>query len=169
MEGSPSPERPVLWAPWREKYVLGDRPDGCVFCMDPSQDSERFVVWRERSVFAVLNLYPYTNGHLLIVPVRHVADLTVLTEEESAGLMKGIQVGMKGLEKAFHPDGFNVGINLGKAAGAGVTDHMHVHVVPRWQGDTNFFSVVSGTRVLCQEMSRTYELLKGIIESEALE
>lgn len=113
----------------------------------------------------MLNLYPYTNGHLLVVPKRHVADFTLLEERESSEMMKGVQMSLTALKKVYDPNGFNVGMNLGQAAGAGVADHLHLHVVPRWNGDTNFVSVVSGTRVLCQALDRTHELLRGVFQS----
>lgn len=151
----------ILWAPWREEYILNGTPsDKCVFCFDRTQDKERFVLWRGEHGFVILNLYPYSNGHLLVMPMRHVSNPLELTASEWEDLRKGLTKGIQVLSETFHPEGFNAGMNLGAIAGAGVAHHLHVHLVPRWKGDTSFMTVLGQTRVLCQELSKTYDVLK---------
>ncbi len=152
-----------LWAPWRLEYVQGPKQPGCVFCRalegGPGGDRESLVLHRGEGVFALLNRYPYTAGHLMVVPVRHVAAMEDLTPPEAAELW-GLTVRAKGaLEAVFRPDGFNVGLNLGPAAGAGVRDHLHLHVVPRWVGDTNFMPVLGEARVISQHLAEIYASL----------
>ena len=156
-----------IWAPWRMKYIESEKSGGCVLCEKPAQkdDDKNFLLYRGEHNYVMLNLYPYINGHLLIAPIRHVGDLAELCSDERSELMEVVELGVRALRKAYDPMGFNVGMNIGKVAGAGVADHVHIHVVPRWQGDTSFLTVVSGTRVLCQDLSRTFELLKGIFRS----
>ena len=162
MSEEPQVQREILWAPWREAYISRDsEPEGCVFCFDPAEDERRLVLWRSSEAFVLLNFFPYSNGHLLVLPVRHVADPTELTLQEWSEIHKGLTRGIKALRQAFEPQGFNLGMNLGSFAGAGVANHLHVHVVPRWNGDTNFMTVLGGTRVLCQDLVRTYEVLKA--------
>lgn len=164
-----------LWAGWRHEYVVattgaersgGD--GGCVFCRivrsgPPSADNG--VVWRGERSFCVLNAYPYATGHLLVLPLRHVAGLDELTPEESADLWR-VSVGAVGAAtRAYDPDGFNVGANLGRAAGAGIPRHLHLHVVPRWSGDTNFMTSVGGTRVMPEALTATWEKLTAAWEA----
>ena len=167
MAGAGQANRDIVWAPWRESYILGERDTSCIFCFDTAEDKERYVVWRGDEVFAILNKYPYTNGHILVVPCRHVGDLTALSRTEQSQLVACIDMSVRVLREAFGPAGFNVGMNLGNVAGAGVAEHVHAHVVPRWQGDTSFMTVLSGTRVLCQELSRTRDQLKEVFASLA--
>lgn len=157
--------RHLLWAPWREAYILGEKAKECVFCFDEREDHDRLVIWRGETVYVVLNRYPYTNGHLLVVPVRHVADFMDLSRQEAMELTEGLHLGIATLRKAYRPEGFNVGMNLGEAAGAGVAQHLHAHIVPRWSGDTNYMTVVSNTRVLCQDLSRSRDLLHEAAEA----
>ena len=152
-----------LWSPWRYRYVVeGMRSDGCVFCKigaDPSQDAKNFVLRRARFNFILLNLFPYTTAHTLIAPYSHIATLSGLQEEalkEMSVLSRDVE---KALQSGYQPQGFNMGMNLGKCAGAGIADHLHLHFVPRWNGDTNFMSVTSETRVLPEDLSRTYARL----------
>jgi ATP adenylyltransferase len=151
-----------LWAPWRLQYVQRDGDDsGCVFCMKQDRpDDETYVVARGTHCYAVLNLYPYNSGHLLVVPYRHVADLTELTNDESAECQVLLQQGLAALRATSNPDGCNIGLNLGSAAGAGVAAHLHWHIVPRWSGDTNFMPVVGDIKVMPQLMTDTWQQLR---------
>ena len=159
-------ERKNLWAPWRINYIQGlDQGDGCFICHDhenPQDDEKNFVLWRTKNCIVVFNRFPYNNGHLLIAPIRHIADLTSATEEELLELMKLTRETQKALSLAIKPHGCNVGMNFGRCAGAGLPDHFHVHVVPRWNGDTNFMHVCSDTDVISQSLTELYELLKQI-------
>ena len=150
-----------LWAPWRLEYVAGDKPDGCVLCAKVESGDERaaHVVARGEHVFAVLNLYPYNNGHLMVVPYRHVAELEELTADESAEAQRFLERGIRAARTALGAGGFNVGLNLGEAAGAGIASHLHWHLVPRWQGDTNFMPVLADLRVMPQHLDTTWQLL----------
>ncbi len=152
-----------LWSPWRFDYIRGLRaPDnGCVFCriLSEDRDEENLVLYRGKHSFALLNLFPYCVGHVLIVLNRHVAFLRDAQPGELAELMVLAQRVEEALESEYQPEGFNVGFNLGKAAGAGVAYHLHQHLLPRWTGDSNFISVVSETRVLPEELPKTYRRL----------
>ena len=152
-----------LWSPWRFKYVAtaGHEP-GCVFCkvVSESDDKSNLVIYRDSLNFVILNLYPYTNGHLMIVPYQHEQSLPVLDQTTTGQMMELAKRCLKALEVEYHPDGFNVGFNLGRSAGAGVADHLHLHVVPRWAGDANFLSVLGETRVMPEELANTYSRLK---------
>jgi ATP adenylyltransferase len=155
-----------LWSPWRLDYVTGaagsEKP-GCIFC-DTSDAREQLVVARGRLTFVILNKYPYNNGHLMVAPVRHVGSLALMTTDEQAELMSLTRHAEIALFEAYAPHGLNVGINLGRSAGAGVVDHLHVHLVPRWNGDTSFMSVVGHTRVLPEELHQTAARLRPIFE-----
>jgi ATP adenylyltransferase len=147
-----------LSAPWRIKYILAPKPapaDGAVFRRigESSDDEGNYVVARDRTCYVVLNRYPYTCGHVLVVPYKQTADLNDLTEEELADLMKMVRRCRNALSAIMKPDGFNIGLNLGKVAGAGITDHIHFHVVPRWNGDTNFMPVIGNTTVLPEALA----------------
>ncbi|MBV8463219.1 MAG: HIT domain-containing protein [Acidimicrobiales bacterium] len=166
-----------LWAGWRSAYVTaapagpppdqgapepGDDPEHCVFCRiaasgDPSPDNG--VVWRGRHVLAVLNAYPYASGHLMVMPVRHVRTLADLHEDEADELWSALRRGVAALEAAYAPEGVNLGANLGRAAGAGIPRHLHLHAVPRWVGDTNFMTTVAGVRVLPEALPVTWQRL----------
>lgn len=152
-----------LWSPWRFRYVTeGLNADECIFCKigaDPSQDAKNFVLHRASFNFVLLNLYPYTTAHTLIAPYDHVATLSGLKEEalhEMSILSRDLENALRG---AYHPEGFNMGMNLGKCAGAGVADHLHLHFLPRWTGDTNFMSITAETRVLPEDLPQTYAKL----------
>jgi ATP adenylyltransferase len=150
-----------LWAGWRSDYIeqaTSSSHEGCVFCdilASGRPDEETFVVWRHPAGGAVgiLNAYPYTSGHLMIMPTRHVADLEALDGAEGEAVWLGIGAGIRALKSAYRPDGLNMGANLGRSAGAGVPGHVHVHVVPRWSGDTNFMTSVANARVLPEALS----------------
>jgi ATP adenylyltransferase len=155
-----------LWSPWRLKYVAGassgDVP--CIFCDAADKASHDLVLVRGRLCYAILNLYPYNNGHLMVAPVRHVASLASTTPDEQAELMRLTRHAEMALTEAYKPQGINIGINLGRPAGAGVLDHLHVHLVPRWNGDTNFMTVVGETRVLPEALDETMKRLRPIFE-----
>lgn len=157
--------RKILWAPWRLAYVKGSKKGkGCIFCEKPDQrrDRENFIVARYDRTFVILNAFPYNNGHLMVVPYRHVPNLSDLTDEELSELMKVTQVAEKALRQALNPHGFNIGLNLGRCAGAGIEEHLHIHIVPRWDGDTNFMPVIGQIKVLPEWLSETYERLHPI-------
>ena len=155
-----------LWTPWRLGYVTSasDLVPGCVFCdaLAPEADLS-LIVFRGASCFVILNLYPYNNGHLMVVPQRHVGRLADLSPEEATEMMALTRAVEMALQELYQPHGFNMGLNLGKSAGAGVLDHLHMHVVPRWHGDTNFMTVVGETRVLPEELAHTAERLRPIL------
>jgi len=156
-----------LWAPWRMPYIEVKAPSGCIFCEKPRQaeDAENLILHRGQRTFVILNAFPYNNGHLMVVPYRHVADLTALTLEERDELMALTQWSTRLLAVALRPDGFNVGMNLGRVAGAGIADHLHMHLVPRWNGDTNFMPVVADTRVLPESLQNSYARLRAAMEA----
>ena len=155
-----------LWSPWRFEYITGgEQKTGCIFCevsRPPEPDS--LVVFEGSACYVLLNLYPYNNGHLMVVPYRHVATLAGLTSDEMSEIGRLTQTCEAALTEAYQPHGFNVGINLGKSAGAGVLDHVHVHVVPRWSGDTNFMTVVGNMRVLPEDLGASATRLRPIFE-----
>ena len=157
-----------LWSPWRLAYVTRSEPDaGCIFCdatHPPESDSDSLIVFRGTTCYVVLNLYPYNNGHLMVVPYRHLATFAALSVEEVTELGLLIQRSETALAEAYRPHGFNIGVNLGKPAGAGVLDHLHVHVVPRWNGDTNFMTVVGEMRVLPENIHASAARLRPIFE-----
>jgi ATP adenylyltransferase len=152
-----------LWSPWRLEYVTGSKPEtGCVFCEAPRRPQpESLVVHEGRTVYIVLNRYPYNNGHLMVVPYRHVPTLNALGAEELHEIADLTQRSEVALMQAYNPQGINVGINLGKAAGAGILEHIHVHLVPRWNGDTNFMTVVGETRVLPEALGQSATRLRA--------
>jgi ATP adenylyltransferase len=155
-----------LWAPWRIEYIRGEKPDECIFCTKPKLDDvEALIVRRAEHCFVMLNGYPYTSGHVMIAPYLHTADLDGLDGDTSDELMALVQESLRAIRNAYHPDGFNVGANLGTVAGAGVADHVHMHVVPRWEGDTNFMPVVGEVRVLPESLQETQRTLKGAFAS----
>ena len=161
-----------LWTPWRLAYVTGSgEPSGCIFCAAVTpRDRDDLVVHRGASCFVILNRFPYNNGHLMVVPNRHVPNLAEASHEELVELIELARRAEVALTEAYQPQGMNIGINLGKPAGAGIVDHLHVHLVPRWNGDTNFMSVVGSVRVLPEELQQTASRLKPIfdrLESES--
>jgi ATP adenylyltransferase len=159
----------TLWAPWRMEYIRSKKPSACIFCLEEQtgKDRENLVLHRTPFSFVMLNRYPYSNGHLLVASHRHVATLDGLSGEEVLDLFELMKFSCRVLSDAASPQGFNIGINLGKAAGAGVEEHIHVHIVPRWNGDTNFMSVIADLRVMPENLMATYdELLPGFIAGE---
>lgn len=179
-------ERNNLWAPWRIRYVQGlvkgpesgkqdqaQKPDGgeCFICNNlgnPKADVDNLVLWRTDKCIVLLNRYPYNNGHLLIAPNRHMADLNTATDEELLDMTKLIRESQKALSLAIKPHGFNVGMNFGRCAGAGLPGHLHIHVVPRWQGDTNFMDVCADIEVISQSMAELLDLLKQTSKEHSL-
>ncbi len=158
----------TVFTPWRLKYILGfkhGRPKGCFLCdaaKNPGKDAENLVLYRGKRAFIIMNRYPYNTGHVLIAPYRHVGDWVDLTEEERAEIAELIALAEEKLRELLRPDGFNVGINIGDVAGAGLPGHVHVHVVPRWKGDTNFLPVVSDVRLVPEDVEGTYRRLKPL-------
>lgn len=151
-----------LWAPWRMQYILGPKDkSGCVFCLSesPAQDREALVIYRARYCFVMLNRYPYAAGHLMVIPYRHVGDIEMLLPEDLHELIDVVQLSCRILKKFCHPDGLNVGLNLGEAAGAGIGAHLHVHIVPRWNGDSNFIAVLDDIRVIPEALASTRDRL----------
>ncbi len=156
----------VLWAPWRMEFILGAKPEGCIFCTLPSEsgaeaDRKNLLLGRSRLSFAILNRFPYNSGHLMVIPRRHTDDFASLLPEESQDLHRLLQFSVSALKETYRPDGYNIGINLGRGAGAGIADHLHYHVVPRWVGDTNFMPVVSETKVMVEHLEQSYHKLRA--------
>lgn len=152
-----------LWAPWRMEYILKEKNEGCIFCEIPkeNQDKENYVLYRGKFCFVILNTYPYNNGHIMIAPYAHIKNLEELNRDTINELMSLCQKSISVLKKKINPQGFNIGANIGKVGGAGILEHVHLHIVPRWQGDTNFMPVISDTKIMPQYLSETYDLLKA--------
>jgi ATP adenylyltransferase len=159
-----------LWTPWRFAYVTGATratTPGCIFCEAASgslHDHDELIVFRGQTAYVILNRYPYNNGHLMVVARRHVATLQAATGDELAEIMRLTRLAEMALSEVYNPEGINIGINLGRPAGAGVADHLHVHLVPRWTGDTSFMSVVGNVRVLPEELGETAKRLRPVFE-----
>lgn len=152
-----------VWTPWRYRYIAEARnPVGCIFCNMPAanRDEETFIVFRGVKNFIILNRYPYTSGHVMVVPYAHTADFGALDTDTTAEMMFLTQRAQAALDETYHPDGFNLGMNLGRAAGAGIADHLHLHLLPRWTGDTNFMTTVGETRLEPEDLSTTYTKLR---------
>jgi ATP adenylyltransferase len=151
-----------LFTPWRLSYIVSPRSKDCVFCEAPlaGDDASKLIVARARLNYVILNLFPYSNGHLMVVPFRHLDTPAAASADERGELIELAVACQGALEQAYRPEGFNIGLNLGKCAGAGVSGHFHMHVVPRWQGDTNFMSVLAETRVVPEDLRQSYEKLK---------
>lgn len=159
-----------LWAPWRMRYIKGeDRVSrGCVLCEAPRMDDkEALIVYRGERAYVILNKYPYNSGHLMVVPYRHVPDIVDLDKEELAEMMELARASIRALREAFRPHGFNLGVNIGEAAGAGISGHVHLHVLPRWVGDTNYTMTFAGVKVIPQALEETWAVLKPIMEKLA--
>jgi len=152
-----------IWAPWRMKYILKDKQEGCFLCENPKQgdDAANYILYRGEKNFVIMNSYPYNPGHLMVAPYRHVASLEELTTEELHEHFEIVSRSLRVLREAFTPQGFNIGVNIGKVAGAGLEGHVHTHIVPRWQGDTNCMPVVSETKVVPEAVAETYKKLEG--------
>lgn len=152
-----------LWALWRMEYILNEKEKGCIFCQKPNQrrDRENLLLYRGKYNLVMMNLYPYNPGHLMVAPYRHINRLDMLNDEEMLEHFRLVDRCVTVLREAMNPDGFNIGLNLGKVAGAGIEDHIHTHIVPRWNGDTNFMPVISDTRVVPEALDATYAKLVG--------
>jgi ATP adenylyltransferase len=152
-----------LWSPWRYSYLTAlKNPEGCIFCAMAAsdRDEESLIVFRGAHNFVVLNRFPYTSGHLMVVPYRHIPDLAGLDEAAATELMALVQASERHLRRTYRPDGLNIGMNIGESAGAGIAGHIHMHVLPRWTGDANFMTTVAQTRVLPEEILVTWQRLK---------
>lgn len=160
---SPDSRSEILWAPWRMEYILGEKESGCIFCtrLQQKNDQENLILLRGESNFVIMNKFPYNNGHLMVVPNRHTSEFDSLNESEKLELMNLVSKSITVLKKAVSPDGFNVGLNIGKVAGAGIDDHLHFHIVPRWAADTNFMPVVGQTKVISEDLQETWGKLIG--------
>lgn len=159
-------ERPI-WAPWRIEYILGEKEDGCLFCRVAAEkdDEKNLVIYRGRAAFVILNLYPYNPGHLMVAPYRHISELELLEPEVAAEVMYLTQRCVAVLKQKMHPDALNTGLNLGEIAGSSIKEHLHMHIVPRWQGDNNFMPVIADARVMPQSLADTYKhLAPGFID-----
>ncbi len=156
-----------LWAPWRMAFITPKTPPppGCIFCTQPAanRDEEYHILYRGELCFMMLNKYPYNNGHLMIAPFKHVGSISQLDADTLAELMVQAQLALKALRLALNPDGFNMGINEGKVAGAGFAEHVHYHIVPRWNGDTNFMPVLADIKVMPEHLDTIYQQLKGAL------
>jgi ATP adenylyltransferase len=159
-----------LWAPWRMAYILGDRPKRCIFCPEGNgeSDGERLLLYKGDRSMVMMNRFPYNNGHLLVAPWKHTPSLDGLEDEELFDLVRTVRLSVAVLRETLSPDGFNVGLNLGAVAGAGVEDHVHFHIVPRWNGDTSFMTVLAEVRVIPEHLQQIYERLLPYFEKEKL-
>lgn len=159
----------ILWAPWRMQYILGPKTNGCILCekaKEPGgEDTRNLILARGPFTYVLMNIYPYNSGHLMIAPYRHLASLEKLSPEERAEMMTWASNSERILREAFHAMGFNIGVNVGRVAGAGIDDHVHMHVVPRWNGDTNFMPVLGETKVIPEHLEETYARLLPYYQS----
>ena len=152
-----------LWAPWRMEYIKSVQDDDqeCIFCQKPKQtdDKENLIVYRSDQSFVIMNKFPYNNGHLMVVPYNHESDLTKFNDEVLLDIQHLLQLSIQALNETMNPHGFNIGINLGRSAGAGIDDHLHYHIVPRWNGDTNYMPVLAGTKVISEALEDSWQKL----------
>ncbi len=161
-----------LYTPWRMKYVTSThkKRTDCVFCNalndDPKRDRENYVVYRGKTVFAIMNIYPYNTGHLMILPCEHVATLSEVSPVAQVEMITLTSYFTELLSQLMHPDGFNIGVNMGRTAGAGIESHLHMHIVPRWNGDSSFMSVIGETRVLPEELGDTYDRIVALLKKQ---
>lgn len=155
-----------IWAPWRIDYLQMEKPDGCIFCEEPKEDNDaaNYILYRGEHNFVIMNSYPYNPGHLMVAPYRHLDSLEKLTEAELHEHYEIVRWSVTVLRQVFSPAGFNVGMNLGRVAGAGIEDHIHTHIVPRWLGDTSFMPVLADVRVIPEAMADTYAKLKAVFQ-----
>ncbi len=160
----------VLWAPWRLEYILGPKPDECVFCIPAhtDEDSDRLILYRAKHNFVIMNKYPYNNGHLMVTPYRHLMDFTALLKEEAVEMTELLQICAGILQKRFNCQGINIGLNMGEAAGAGIREHLHFHLVPRWNGDSSFMAVMDEVRMVPEHLKASYEALRPLFDQVSL-
>ena len=154
----------TMWAPWTIEYILGAKEKGCIFCNALSV-SDQLTLYKGKRTLVVMNKYPYINGHLLVAPVRHLSMLDQLSQDEMGTLLVTVEQSVAVLKKVMRPEGFNIGLNLGRVAGAGIEEHLHFHIVPRWSGDTNALAVFADVRVIPQHLQETFALLKPHFEA----
>lgn len=157
-----------MWAPWRMNYIDGShKEEGCFFCSKPNdnRDRENLILYRGKNCFTLMNLFPYNNGHIMISPYKHTGDFENLNDEEMLEIMKLSKLTISAMKASINPAGFNAGFNLGRPAGAGVADHLHFHIVPRWNGDTNFMPVIGETKVISEHILQTYDKIKDAIKT----
>ena len=159
-----------LWAPCRMKYIEGidtDSSGKCIFCEKPSEkkDKKNYIIHRGKKCFIMLNTFPYNNGHLMVVPYKHTSEIKDIDSETMLELMSNISVVIEAMKNTMRPDGFNVGMNLGRSAGAGIAEHLHIHIVPRWNGDTNFMPVIGGTKVISESLEDTFAKLSKAVKN----
>lgn len=161
----------ILYSPWRLQYILSNKDKECIFCVKPSEDNDEkhLILYRSEFSFVIMNIFPYNNGHLMVVPNKHVPNLNGLNKDEIDDLFETVQLCEKVITKVYFPDGLNIGMNLGKAAGAGIDEHLHVHIVPRWSGDVNFMSAIAGTRIIPESFGQAYSKLKEQFDNEKTE
>ncbi len=159
-----------LWSPWRLEYIVSPKPKGCIFCEKAAEnrDAENLILMRGPSCIVIMNRYPYNNGNLMIAPYIHVNSPTKLPPDTQLDMMALVNICVEVLQEAVSPDGFNIGMNLGASAGAGIKDHIHMHVVPRWVGDTNFMPVLAETRVIVEALEQTYAKLKPLFDCRCI-
>jgi len=152
-----------VWAPWRIEYILGEKDKDCIFCVKPRQDKDRenLILFRGQKNFVILNRYPYNPGHLMVAPHKHVASLSALNDAETLEHFQLVSRCVEMLKAEMNPDGLNIGINLGRSGGAGIEEHIHTHIVPRWNGDTNFMTVLADVRAVPEALLATYDKLLG--------
>ena len=155
-----------LWAPWRGEFILGKKEKGCIFCkrLKGKKDEKNLILFRGEKSFVIMNRFPYNAGHLMVCPNRHTGKFENLTESEIADLMKTTQLSIKVIKSALKPQALNLGMNLGKVSGAGVANHLHIHIVPRWSGDTNFMPILAETKVVSISLSEVFKKLKKSLE-----
>jgi len=159
-----------LWAPWRCEFILSEKEKGCILCkrLKKRNDDKNLILFRGKSCFVILNRFPYNSGHLMVSPKRHLGKLERLKDSEMLELMKLVQLSVMVLKEVFKPHGFNLGMNLQRISGAGIADHLHIHVVPRWNGDTNFMPILADTKVVSISLNEAYKKLKEKFEKIAL-
>lgn len=159
-----------IWAPWRINYIKssGKKQTGCLFCRSLKSRKKSYIFLRNKYSFAMLNIYPYNNGHIMVSPNRHIRDFKALADREVADIFKTLKQVIFLLDKILKPQGYNVGMNIGKCSGAGIPGHLHLHIVPRWQADTNFMPVISDTKVICQSLDELYRELRRRIANKRL-
>ena len=162
-------DKDVLYSPWRMDYILSEKDNKCIFCLKPNEqdDKRHLILFRSEYSFVIMNLYPYNNGHLMVVPNKHVSKLSNISKIELNDLFETVQLTEKMINKTYNPDGINIGMNLGKAAGAGIDQHLHVHLIPRWNGDVNFMTAINTTRVIPESFDKAYFRLKEQFDNEA--
>ncbi len=155
-----------LWAPWRMEYIRNPNKE-CFLCsaLKSKNQEQVFIIEKFELGFTIMNRYPYNNGHLLIAPVRHIGQIELLNDEEIIAIQRLLSRAIMAMNQAFHPDGFNIGINQGRIAGAGLVDHLHYHLVPRWLGDTNFMPIISDTKIISEALDRTYKQIKIALDN----